>query len=480
MKRIMIAAPKSGSGKTLLTCGLLNILKEREPKCTVVSFKCGPDFIDPMFHRRVIGVKAENLDSFFSNRDELVSIMRNSQGELAVLEGVMGIYDGIGQGSCYEIAEMTETPILLVMDCSGIWNTILALIKGLVMEDHARLIKGIIFNKVGQSYFDTIAPMVDKMLMAMNHPARAMGFIPKVESLRLESRHLGLKLPSEIQDLQETIDKVSGLITQNCNLPEILKIMEEASSIKEELIRGEEDRSLASDGIEIVPDLPLPGKLRLAVARDEAFCFYYEENLRALRERGIQIVEFSPIHDALLPEDICGILIGGGYPELYLKELQNNESMRGQLKQAILSGMPFLAECGGFMYLMETIEEDASTEGKEDSGEYIPAYKMVGGIPGGAFNTGKLSRFGYITITTEKDGLLSPGETIKGHEFHYYDTTNNGEDCVARKQHGNKSWNCVHQNSWSFLGYPHLYYRSNPKFVERFKTAMEKYRKDSL
>ena len=458
LPRILIAAPKSGSGKTIFTCGLLNLLAKEGGASFdakgVAAFKCGPDYIDPMFHRKVIGVESENLDSFFSTRDEIKGILSRAQGKATVLEGVMGIYDGIGgtsgKGSCYEVASITETPVLLVLNGSGIGNTLIALAEGILKNDTNGLIKGIVINQTSETYYKALLPGFKDMLSKGFYSAEMLGFIPKDKNLSLESRHLGLKLPEEIHDLKKQLDGFSRLIMDHCDVDEIKKIMIGAPdvNIPESL---EEKEGGASD-------------LRIAVARDEAFCFYYEENMRALREAGIETVEFSPLHDDKLPENVQGLLLGGGYPELYLEVLEKNSSMRNSIKEAIQSGMPSLAECGGFMYLMDAIRDHKD----------VP-HQMVGVISGESQNTGRLSRFGYINIEAKRDGIIPKGSTIKGHEFHYFDSNNNGEDLTATKASGTATWNCLHMGSNYLWGYPHLYYRSCPSLVRGLKEAMMEY-----
>lgn len=198
---------------------------------------------------------------------------------------------------------------------------------------------------------------------------------------------------------------------------------------------------------------------RLGVARDEAFCFYYEENLKALKKAGAELV-FSPLHDAALPDGIDGLLLGGGYPELYADKLEENAAMRQSVRNAIENGMPSVAECGGFMYLHETLTDDT---GK--------AYAMCGVISGKCFYTGKLVRFGYISIEEKNPCFLQADTMIKGHEFHYYDSDHNGQDCTARKPVTGRAWDCIHETKSSFWGFPHLYYASNPEFVFNFISA---------
>jgi len=465
MKRVMIAAAGSGSGKTIFTCGLLNLLKKRG---RTASFKCGPDYIDPMFHRTVIGVDSENLDSFFSSPEELRGLVAGPPAEFAVVEGVMGIYDGIGfgtrTGSCYEIASLTDTPVILLVDAKGMGSTLLSLIKGVLADDDRHLIRGVVLNRVTPRFYEQVRPVLAETL-AQSGGIKLVGYIPNDKGISLESRHLGLRMPSEIGDLRAQVGRFSGLIESCCDLDAILEIMDSAGDLP--------------TGAGLTPRVePLPGAgLTLAVARDEAFCFYYPENLRAFERRGVKIAEFSPVRDAALPAGADGLLLGGGYPELYAGQLSENSSMRSSILNALRSGLPSLAECGGFMYLMDEME----TEGG--------VFPMVGAIHGKAFNTGRLCRFGYVRLEALADeaaahsgaepaenDLLQVGQEIKAHEFHYYDTDNNGSDCLAVKASGASSWYCVHMGPDHFWGYPHLWYASMPTFVDRFIAAMRDHR----
>ncbi|MBR3053346.1 MAG: cobyrinate a,c-diamide synthase [Firmicutes bacterium] len=468
MKRVLIAAAGSGSGKTIFTCGLLNLLKRRG---ATASFKCGPDYIDPMFHRTVIGVDSGNLDSFFSTPEELRGIIGGSTAEYAVVEGVMGIYDGIGfgtkAGSCYEIASITDTPVILLVDAKGMGSTLLSLIKGILADDDRRLIKGVVLNRVSAGYYGQARPLLADIL-ALHGDCRLVGYIPNDKGISLESRHLGLRMPSEIGDLRAQVEHFSELIESCCDVEAILDIMASATDL--EAPRASENPSAGSG-------------LTLAVARDEAFCFYYPENLKAFERRGVKIAEFSPIRDSELPP--CdGLLLGGGYPELYAEELSCNLSMRESILSAIRGGLPSLAECGGFMYLTDEI----MTMGSDGSdARHIP---MVGAVGAKTFNTGKLCRFGYVRLSAVADeaeahlgaepsatkDLLPPGQEIKAHEFHYYDTDNNGSDCLAVKASGSSSWYCVHQGPEHFWGFPHLWYGSNPSFIADFVEAMRNFR----
>lgn len=463
--RVLIAAPKSGSGKTILTCGLLKLVKDSGS--VVMSYKCGPDYIDPMFHRKVIGIPGSNLDSFFSDAEEIRRIVAehvNEGHDAAVIEGVMGIYDGIagasGKGSCYDIAKITGTPVVLVIDVKGMGPTMLSVIKGILSDDTSHLIRGIVLNRITPHYFREICPLMTEMLDEISSQRGVsvclLGGIPNSDAIRLSSRHLGLIMPDEIDDLKEQVDAAARLIAENLDLQSLKAIMAQAEELQDHIFRNKTADIVASDE-QIVT---------IATALDEAFCFYYEENLRMLEKYGIKVKTFSPLHDEKLPDDADGILLGGGYPELFAEELSRNSSMRQSIHNAIYDGMPSLAECGGFMYLMDELATDDN-----------PKYPMAHVIPGSSHNTGKLGRFGYVTITGKDDpeSLIS-GLSVRGHEFHYFDSTNNGSDALAVKPGNGRSWECIHAGDDHVWGFPHLYYPSCPELIRRFKKAMLEYK----
>lgn len=458
--RIMLAAPKSGSGKTLITCALLQALK-RDNK-DVIAFKCGPDYIDSMFHRTVTGIPAENLDTFFTGEKDTREIFAGSAKgrDIAVMEGVMGLFDGLGgvrkEGSAYHLAEVTNTPIILVADVHGMGRSMAAMLSGFAAYDTKHLIKGILLNCISETFYKTMKPLVEE---ATGIPV--IGFFPERKDIHIDSRHLGLCMPGEISDLQEQMDAAAEQLFVTGDFGALLNIAEEAIPIKtesEDFVYVTERSSNASFR-RISKKNPV-----LAVARDEAFCFYYEANLRLLEELGAKIEYFSPIHDAALPENTAGLLLGGGYPELYLKELSENAAMKKAIKNALETGIPSLAECGGFMYLHDSIKYDNEE------------YQMAGVIPGRTVYKGKLVRFGYVEVSEKKSIFLPGGKSIKGHEFHYFDSTNNGNSCIAVKPVSGKSFECVHESADHFWGFAHLYYPSAPEFAEHFVDEMCKYR----
>lgn len=446
LPRIMLAAPASGSGKTLITCGLLQLLVNRGKK--VAAFKCGPDYIDPMFHRKIIGTPSKNLDTFFTDEKKTRYLFGKEarKADISVLEGVMGFYDGVGgiteTASSYELAKVTDTPVILVVNAKGMSLSVIPLIKGFLQYRKDSHIQGVILNQTTKMTYQLLKEPIEQEL-----GIAALGYVPKCMEFAIESRHLGLVTPEEVVDLKEKLQGLSGLLEETLEVERILALAETAEKLEWE----EPDFTKWRLGAEQrVP--------RIGLARDEAFCFCYQDNLELLEKMGAKLLEFSPLHDEKLPEDLDGLLLYGGYPELYAEQLSKNSLMRKQIKEAILKRMPYLAECGGFMYLQESMEDMSGRK-----------YPMAGVISGQAYRTKKLGRFGYIMLTTEKkDQLLKKDENIKAHEFHYFDTTENGTDYHARKPVGKREWDCIHGGENHIAGFPHLYYYSSPEFAFRF------------
>lgn len=470
----MIAAPKSGSGKTMITCALLQLLKDSGKN--VSSYKCGPDYIDPMFHKKVLGVPSKNLDTFFTDEKTTVQLFldKRADGDFAVLEGVMGLYDGLGgiyeQGSSYHLAKMTQTPIILVVDAKGMGKSVLALIAGFLQYDTQHLIKGVLLNRMSKGYYDIIKPLIEKELSV-----KVVGYFPEQKDIRLESRHLGLVMPDELSDIKKQLNETADRLKKTIDMDLFMDIAAEADEIGDSVSAdiynvkniGNCDQNEFSQKKAI-------NNVNIAVAMDEAFCFYYEDNLRLLEKCGAKLQYFSPLHDTSLPKDCDAMLLGGGYPELYAKELSENLSMRNSIKTAFKTGLPTVAECGGFMYLHTYIhnicEEDA------DAQNYV--FGMTRALDSECHFKGKLVRFGYIELAEKHSNFLPPNEKIKAHEFHYYDSTDNGADCIATKPATGRSYDCVisHDNYW--LGFPHLYYPSNPHFAESLVRKAYEYRRN--
>ena len=485
INRFMIAAPKSGSGKTMITCALLQLLKDSGKN--VLSYKCGPDYIDPMFHKKVLGVPSKNLDTFFTDEKTTVQLFldERADGDFAVLEGVMGLYDGLGgiyeQGSSYHLAKVTQTPIILVVDAKGMGKSVLALIAGFLQYDTHHLIKGVLLNRMSKGYYDIIKPLIEKELSV-----KVVGYFPEQKDIGLSSRHLGLVMPDELSDVKKQLNETADRLKKTIDMDLFIDIAEAADEISDSE-SADEDKRQTLKNAEPMRIQDQNNTVNIAVAMDEAFCFYYEDNWKLLEKCGAKLQYFSPIHDTKLPEDCDAMLLGGGYPELYAKELSKNVSMLNAIKKAFKAGMPTVAECGGFMYLHTYIrnicddndeKNNADTQNKADIQNDMNKSKLVGALDGGCHFKGKLVRFGYIELAEKHSNFLPPNEKIKAHEFHYYDSTDNGADCIATKPATGRSYDCVisHDNYW--LGFPHLYYPSNPHFAESLVRKAYEYRRN--
>jgi cobyrinic acid a,c-diamide synthase len=439
--RILISAASSGSGKTLITCGILQALKNRNIKVT--AFKCGPDYIDPMFHKKVLKTSSKNLDTFFTDKEVTRYLFAKTARnyDISIIEGVMGYYDGAGGvsewGSAYELSHTLEAPVILVINGKGMSLSIAAFIKGFMEFRRNSNIKGVILNQVSPMFYKELKTVIEAEL-----PIKVLGYVPRVDDFVLESRHLGLVIPDEILELEYKIQELSLLLEKTLDIDEILRLSKDTVDFE------------AKD----FPVSKLSDSPTIAVAKDEAFCFYYEDNLELMKQMGAKLIFFSLIHDAHLPGGIDGILLGGGYPELYAKQLSENKTMLSEMKEYVENNRPILAECGGFMYLHDIMEDNNSQ-----------AYPMAGAIRGKVYKTNQLGRFGYITLSAKDEvGILTANNEIRGHEFHYFDSTSCGEAYLARKPLRQTNWSCIHGNKKQCMGFPHLYYYSNPEFIFNF------------
>ena len=444
LPRFLIAAPASGSGKTLITCGILQALVNRGLR--VASFKCGPDYIDPMFHSRVIGTKSKNLDAFFVREDVLRYLFARTaeENDISVIEGVMGFYDGNSvlsmEASSHDVSRKLDAPVILLINSKGASISNLATLKGFLGFTENN-IKGVIFNQMSQKVFDMVKPEVEKLGI------KAIGYVPKVSHLILESRHLGLVLPNEIEELKDNLNQLAEVLEESLDIDMLIDMAKSAPDLKYE--------------VPSVKKIEKP--VKIGFAQDDVFCFTYEDNIEILKRCGAEIVTFSPMNDEKVP-DVDAIVLSGGYPELHAAKLCANKSMMEDIRTKVAAGMPCLAECGGFMYLHERLED---SEGK--------MHDSCGVIKGEVKNTGKLSRFGYITVTSDApDSILKDGP-VKGHEFHYWDSDNCGDSWKAVKTNG-KEYMCMHEEGGLIAGYPHLYFYSNPDVAYNFLMKVCKFR----
>lgn len=544
-RKIVIAADRSGAGKTTVSCGLLAVLKKRGVK--VQSFKCGPDYIDPMFHRRVLGVPSGNLDSFFTDAMTLREIFRarmvERRSELALVEGVMGYYDGLGgvssRASTWEIAHILDAPTILVMDAKGASVSIAALVRGMMRfgeemraesgesvpaigrsactgnsesaspsdgcrRDEAAKragsrqsgIRGLILNRVSPMFYPRLRSVIEEYCPGIE----VLGYLPELPELKVPSRHLGLVEPEEIADFQRWTERVAAQMEESVDVERLMEIagvdapfqgndasvqpatgrtMEdedtERSTVEAEIsgtdaVLADPDKaSSAMNGLKCRARA-LEQPVRIAVSEDEAFNFTYEENRALLRQLGAELVPFSPLHDAALPTDADGLLLSGGYPELYRDALHANASMRASVAEAVKQGLPTIAECGGYMYLLDAIEQ-------------VP---MCGVLRGDAERKPRLVRFGYVEAETRRDSVLGPaGTVLRGHEFHRYDCDFNGADCTLTKPAAGigsaatsaRSYEGIYLTDRLAAGFPHFYYWSNPAALAHFLDACRMWRK---
>ena len=448
MIQFLLAAPRSGSGKTTMTCALLMALKRRG--CAPCAFKSGPDYIDPMFHRAVLGVESRNLDLFFSEPETVRTLYaKGAAGHgAAVCEGAMGFYDGLGgvsdRASAWHLADTLGLPVLLVVEPKGQSLTLAAELKGLDSFRTPSHIAGILLNNCTARMHALLAPMLEE-----ETGLPVLGFLPKLPEAVIGSRHLGLYTAAEVENLQQKLALLADAAEEHIDWPRLLALCEKEP-----------------------PALPAraetpPARVRIAVAQDEAFCFTYAETLEAFRDAGAEVVFFSPLRDTALPENIGGLYLPGGYPELHAKELSENTSLLREIKQKIESGLPTAAECGGFLYLGQSLTD---AEGQ--------SWPMVGVLPGEAKDAGRLVRFGYAALSADSDSMLfRAGESFPIHEFHHWDSTANGTALAAKKPVGGAEWRCGFIDEHFYAGFPHLYWAGTP-LPQRFAAAAENYRRD--
>lgn len=448
MLQLVATAPQSGSGKTTAVCALLGAMAARG--LTPCAFKAGPDYIDPMFHRAVLGVESHNLDLFFSTPETVRSLYaRHAAGHgAAVVEGAMGYYDGLGgvsdTASAWHLADTLNLPALLVVRPKGASLTLAATLRGLLAFRTPHHIAGILLNDCTENLYKMLRPMLER-----ETGLPVMGYLPFLPGAAIESRHLGLKTAAEIANLQARLKLLADAAQSSIDWPLLQRLFDRPAPAA-------------------APPAAVPPRVRLAVARDAAFCFTYAETLEALQENGAELCFFSPLQDTALPPDIGGLYLPGGYPELYAAELAANAPMRAAIKAAVENGLPTAAECGGFLYLGQTLEDADGTP-----------HLMAGVLPGQGVKTRRLVRFGYATLTAQADSMLfAAGEQFPAHEFHHWDSTQNGTALTAAKANG-RQWACGFANAHLYAGFPHLYWAGTP-LAQRFVAAAERYKREEL
>lgn len=393
--RIIVAGTHSGSGKTTVVMGIASALRKRGLE--VQTFKTGPDYIDPGYHSVASGRPCRNLDSMLIDKDPLLELFhRSSRGaDLSLVEGVMGLFDGAtgldDRGSAASLARISRTPVILVVDARAMARSAAALVHGFATFDRSISVAGVVLNRIGSSrHYEMIKEAIES-----STKVTVLGYIPRDDSLTLPERHLGL-VPAWERDLAPGLDRLGQLVEEHIDLDKLLDLARSAQDYPEHETRL------------FPPTQPLE-RVKVAVAMDRAFHFYYQDNLDILSHLGADIVPFSPMEDRSLPDGTSALYIGGGFPELVAEELESNTSMRRDILEKAKLGMPIFAECGGLMYLVDGIE---TPNGDERS--------MVGIFPGRISMGKKLRALGYCQGETMIDTVFGPkGTTIKGHVFHW-------------------------------------------------------------
>lgn len=452
MNKILIAAASSGAGKTTVTIGIMQALKKRG--LAVQPFKVGPDYIDTNYHQAITGVASINLDSFLIDDDEMLASLFQKHGEsadISVIEGVMGLFDGLGtdrdNASTSFIAKCTKTPVILVVDGKAISTSAAAIVDGFNRFDPELKIAGVIINRVAsENHFSLIKGAIERYT-----DVPVLGYLPKNAEVALPERHLGLVPQEEMTERETKWELLSDLITTHMDLDKLLEI----SKSSENLSTSKAQMQVADFS-----------GLRVAYALDAAFHFYYQDNLDLIHSTGAELIPFSPLEDNEVPEADF-IYIGGGFPEIFAKQLHDNKSMRNSILTAHEKGIPIYAECGGLMYLGSSLE----MEGKE--------YEMVGVFNGISKMTTRLRKFGYCIAEPLEETLIGQkGMPIRGHEFHHsvFETTETACMKLSKKRDGEivKEWRGGYQKGNTFASYLHIHFYQNPAILMQMFGAVKR------
>lgn len=458
MKSIIIASPVSGSGKTTVTVGLMECLKRRGLK--VAPFKVGPDFIDPGYHRMITGQPSINLDGWICAPEMVESLFAEhcANADIAVIEGVMGLFDGISgssdDGSTAQVARLTGATVFLVVDARGYARSVAALVKGFVDFDPGIRIGGIILNNVAS---DNHARILREALETELPAVKILGCIKRDRLLQIPARHLGLMTVEEHELSPEFLDHLVEVIRGSLDLGTLWAVAGSGKSFDLQ-----------------PPPSPVADQVRIAVARDAAFCFVYESNLRLLAAAGAELVEFSPLRDRSLPASVSGLYLPGGYPETHAGTLAANSSMKEEIHAAIEAGLPAYAECGGFIYLTAGIR---STNGLLD-----PQQQFVGIFPITTTMLEKRKALGYREVMLKEDSLLgTAGTTARGHEFHYSEVEEMPAEFrriyqVSKGEHDLGTEGYLYKNC--LASYIHLHFGSNPEMAAAFVESCRRYKRE--
>jgi len=458
--RIVLAGSGSNVGKTTLVIGLTAALRRRG--LAVQPFKVGPDYIDPTYHTLAAGLPSHNLDIWLVPHDRLRACFAHAarNADIAMIEGMMGLYDGQeyrGEaGSTAEMAKLLDAPVVVVLDVSAQARSAAATALGFLRLDPAVPIAGFLCNRTGGAghYRGVKAAIED----ATGLPV--LGGVPQTDAVAIPERHLGLTPTGERGDLEPLVAALADLIADTCDLNALLALACDAPPL-----------AVAADTGPILSEPPASDtdqRTVIAVARDRAFSFYYEDNLDLLRLAGAEIATFSPLTDAHLPEGTAGLYIGGGFPEVYAAELAANSTLRTEIRDAVTAGLPCYAECGGLMYLTDALVDGAGGR-----------FPMVGLLPGCAVIGGRWPKIGYTTVRALRDTpLLRAGEEARGHTFHH--STWEGVPATTPRAYRTRDGRGEHPEGYAcgnlLASYVHLHFWSMPALAARFVKRSAAYR----
>ncbi|MBU8907816.1 cobyrinate a,c-diamide synthase [Desertibacillus haloalkaliphilus] len=452
--RIVIAGTGSGVGKTTLTVGLLAALKKQG--LVVQGFKCGPDYIDPSYHTAVTGRYSRNLDSWMLDEEVVKEIFVDASrgADVSIIEGVMGFYDGKSPksniGSTAEISSLLDAPVILVVNIASMARSAAAIVKGYQLLDETVNVAGVILNQAGSEGHYQLC----KTAIEQECHVPVLGFLERGDVPAIPERHLGLIPAIERGELDSFFDQLGAVIAKRVDLEAFVRIANQSPDIE-------------STGNLLTAATKQTKEVKIAIAQDAAFNFYYQENLKLLEGAGATLVYFSPLAGESLPKDVDGLYIGGGFPEEFADELSQHVDVKREIKESIKAGLPTLAECGGYMFLAESI---TTTSGD--------TYPMVGVVPGVVEMQERLAALGYRDVTANHETvILKKGEQARGHEFHYSTFSSKQEFPAVyevkalrgTKQEGYYLPNLV-------AGYTHLHFASNPNMANHFVEACLNFR----
>lgn len=490
--RLVIAGTQSGVGKTTLSLAVMAALSRRG--LAVQPFKVGPDYIDPSLHQLATNRHSHNLDAWLVSHERLSVLFRSHApcedvraasagiplGGISIIEGVMGLFDGQGNSpisSTAHVAALIEAPVVLVVNAQGMSLSAAALVSGFAgfgrqlrkgdaeTVDLENLhIAGIILNRVsGKRHYAVLKPCIED-----NTGIPCLGFVNKGDVVPLPERHLGLVPATELSEVDALLDNLTELAEESLDIPALLAIARAALPLERPVEAG-----LAAN---VKTAKREQAAVRIGVPRDEAFSFYYPDNLEILKEMGAELCFFSPLRSSHLPPDLGGLYIGGGFPEVFADALEANSAFRSRLATSLDAGLPAYAECGGMLYLCSSLSlPDAGYRyGMDENSEFA----MAGFFPEKAEMTSRLQPFGYVTVTLLRDCILgAKGTRFKAHEFHYACLTGNSASPLYHiEKVDGRSWNGGLAAGNVVAGFPHIMFHGCPDIAETFIASCRKYK----